>query len=224
MGLEPTTTPIMTADTLYKKPTLPSRIELEMYALEQRPEIQIASMKMKQYKDTISLEKARIWTDVDIGVSYKQDFDAPFRGWGPYVAFDIPIFDSNYAQIARARFLEKQAEKELRAAILHVKEELHTAYEKLDAIQKELVRYSEHIIPTHKKAIGWAFKYVETMQVNMLVAIQTRINLYEDTKKYIDTQYKLLHTFAELERAVGKQLKDSFSPENIDICSNEVKN
>lgn len=222
MGLEPSSTPLMATDGLCRIIPLSSQAELELFALSERPEIQIAQMKIKQYNDTISLEKSKTWTDVDIGVSYKQDFDKPFRGWGPYVSFAIPIFDSNYAQIARARFLLKQAEKELCAAILHVKEEIRTAFENLNAAEQEVVRYKDHILPTHHKAIDWAFTYAHTMQVNMLVAIQTRINLYEDTKKYIDNQQKLAHTFAELERAVGKQLTLSFNSESGNSICTEI--
>lgn len=115
MGVTPSSKQIHLVDQLYENLIIPELAELEKYALSNRPEIQIAHMKIQQYKDTISLERAKIFKVVDIGLAYKQDFDKPFRGWGPYIDIQLPIFDTNYAQIARAEFLLKQAEKELLA-------------------------------------------------------------------------------------------------------------
>lgn len=206
LGLDPSETPVQILNNPCCTPETMTLDELERYALENRPEIQIAHIKIKQYKDTIALEKARIWNNVDIGIAYKQDFDRPFRGWGPYVAFNVPVFDDNHAQIARAEFLLRQAEKELYAETIKVKEEIRKAYVFYNSLEKELDIYNKHILPTRSKAITWASKYTRTMQVNGLVEIQTKIDLYETKKNLITTQYKLMHSYAELERAVGKRL------------------
>jgi outer membrane protein TolC len=206
LAIDPTELRILLTQEFYASIPVPSLYEIESYALDNRPEIQIVQMKIKQYQDTIALEKARLWNDVDVGVSFKQDFEKPFHGWGFYFSLSIPVFDSNDAQIARAKFLLMQAKKEYNAEVLRVKEQVRVNYAVYEKYIREIQIYNNEIFPTHNKAIAWALRYAESMQENILVAIQTEIDFYHSQKKLIETQYNLLNIVADLERAAGKRI------------------
>ena len=213
MGLSPSSTAIILTDTLYKKMLIPEFIILENYALAQRPEIQIAIMKIKQYKDTIRSEKSKIFRKIDIGVSYKQDFEKSFAGWGPYFDISLPIFDDNYAQIARAEFLFKQAEQELVAQRIKILDELNKPYANFKALEKEIDWYKNNILPSHFKAIEYAYKHAETMQITMATALESKVTFYETYSQFIEKNYHAVKEFTRLERAVGKSFELFFMNE-----------
>jgi outer membrane protein TolC len=206
MGLTPSSMPITLLDKLHQERFIPELKIMEDYALANRPEIQIACMKIRQYKDTIKLEKAKIFNVVDIGVAYKQDFDKPFRGWGPYFNISLPIFDTNYAQVARAEFLLKQAKQELIVEKIRILEELNKPYNSLKALEKEITLYKNNVLPSYQKAIEYAYNYAATMQVTMVTALESKIKLYEANSQLIDKYYHARKEFAQLERALGKNI------------------
>ncbi|MCL4361490.1 TolC family protein [Candidatus Dependentiae bacterium] len=212
LGINPSSEQIKLTSKLNEINAIPEIKLLEEYALTNRPEIQIAHMKIRQYKDSISLERARLFKDVNIGITYKQDFDKPFRGWGPYISFEIPFFDSNYAQVAKAEFHLRQAEKEVLEEKIKIKEEIRKPYNVINALKKEINFYESKIIPAHEKAIDYAYTYAATMQLNMVTAYETTIKFYEANAELIDKYFELRTKFAQLERAVGKNI-DNFATE-----------
>jgi outer membrane protein TolC len=185
---------------------LPHIAAMEEYALRNRPEILIASTKIQQYNDALRLEKAKIFKEVDIGVSYKQDFDRPFAGWGPYFNLSLPIFDDNHAQIARAEFLLKQAEQELVATKIKILEEINKSFTELAALEQEIERYENMILPAHEQAIDYAYTYASSMQLSMTTALQAEIKFYEDYARLLDTYYHALKVRASLERALSQDI------------------
>lgn len=206
IGITPSSTSINLRDSLYQDITIAELSDLEEYALCNRPEIQISRMKIQQYKDSIALEKAKVFKVVDVGIAYKQDFDRPFRGWGPYIDIQLPFFDDNYAQVARAEFLLKQAEKEFAKEKIQICKEIRTPYRIIQALKKEVNLYIHKIIPSHEHAIDYAYMYAQTMQLNMVTAIESKIKYYQAYDHLIDKQYHLMKELAQLERAIGKNL------------------
>lgn len=207
IGITPTDESILLISTLDEMVQVPALPVLEDFALRARPEIKIAHMRIQQYKDTITLERARIFKTVDLGVSYKQDFDKPFRGWGPYINFELPIFNTNYAEISRAQFLYDQAQKELRAIQLKTKEDLAIPYSLIQKLQQEIIRYQKYVIPADQKAIDFAYTYAQTMQLTAVTAYQSQIKLYEDELLLINHLYTLRKEFSELEKTVGEKIE-----------------
>lgn len=207
MGVTPTSQPLTLLDQLHENIKVPEFKFMQDYALENRPEIHIAHMKIRQYKDTIRLEKAKIFKVVDVGVSYKQDFDFPFAGWGPYCNITLPIFDDNYAQVARAEFLLKQAEQELIAEKMRIREELNKPYKIFRALEKEIALYKTIVLTSHQRAIDYASTYAATMQLNMVTVLKSHIKFYETYADLIDKYYHARKEFAHLERAVGKNFE-----------------
>ncbi|MFZ5954236.1 MAG: TolC family protein [Candidatus Dependentiae bacterium] len=206
LGITPSSKLILLTDTILADFSVPSLNELESYALEYRPEIQIINYRMKRYEHTVRYEKSRIWKDVTIGPAYKQDFDRPFRGFGFAANFTIPIFDTNYAQIAKAEFEFEKARKDFRATKIDIQEQLRNSYVSIDKIKKEIESYNNVIIPSYEKGIDYAYTYAHTLQLNMITAFQAQLNLFYAEKKLIEKYYDLHVAHERLERAYGRSL------------------
>ncbi|GEM_PF-1234970 len=204
MGLRPSTSSIKVVDQFDTALTIPEFEVIETCAIEHRPEIQIAHMKIKQYQDQIRAEKAKIVKVVEAGIVYKQDFEKPFAGWGPYFNISLPIFDDNHAQIARAEFLLKQAEQKLIEEKITILTELHTSYYSLQALRQEIAQYENIVLPSQQKIVDYAYHYTESMQLNMVIALESEMKLYENTAQLLDKYYHALKELAHLERSAGR--------------------
>lgn len=207
LGVAPFSKNIILTDTILDTMTTPSFADLESYALEYRPEIQIARYKIKRYEDTVRFEKSRIWKDVSIGLGFKQDFDKPFRGWGPAIDFEIPLFDTNYAQIAKAEFEFERAKKKLRYRRIAIQKELKAFLISVQKEKKEIAYYNDLVIPSYEKAIAYTYTYANTMQLNMLTALQSQLTLYKAEQELIEKYYNFHVAFNKLERAYGKTIE-----------------
>ncbi len=207
LGITPSSKEILLTDTILDAVTIPSLCDLESYALEFRPEMQIARYKIQRFEDTIRFERSSVWKDVNIGIGFKQDFEKPFRGWGPAINFEIPLFDTNYAQIAKAEFEFERAQKKLRARKIKIQEELRKEFTSVNKEKREIDYYNTFIIPSYEKAIDYTYIYANTMQLNMLTAIESQITLYKAEQELIDKYYNLHIAYNKLERAYGKNIE-----------------
>jgi cobalt-zinc-cadmium efflux system outer membrane protein len=208
LGITPSSKEIILTDTILDMVIMPlSLSELESYALEYRPEMQIARYKIRRYEDTIRYERSSVWKDVNIGIGFKQDFDRPFRGWGPAINFEIPLFDTNYAQIAKAEFEFEHAKKKLRYRKIKIQEELRTFLVRVNKEKKEIAYYNTFIIPLYEKAIDYTYTYANTMQLNMLTALESQLTLYKAEQELIEKYYNFHISFNKLERAYGKNIQ-----------------
>lgn len=209
LGISPTIQNISLTDSILGNTKIPDIAKIEYQALEYRPEIQIARYKVKRFEDTKRFERANAWKNVDIGVAYKMDFDKPFRGWGPAVNFEIPIFDTNFAQIAKADFELEQAQKKLRYQTIKIEEEVRSAYVEVEQELQEIQQYNESIIPALEHGVDYAYAMARIMQQNMLEAVRAQLNLYHAESVLIEKYYNLHLAYNKLERAYGKTFEAS---------------
>lgn len=209
LGIPPTIASITFTNTILTDITTPSVEVMQSYALDARPEIVAARLKIRRYEDTIHFEKSRRFQRIDFGIGFKQDFEKPFQGWGPAVNIDLPIFDTNYAQIAKAEFEMARAQKELREQCILVQRQVQTAFATVKKTQAQAHLYAQQIIPAREQAIDYAYIYAETMQLNMITAFNTQLALYKSEEALIDTYYALHIAHNNLERAYGMKLVKS---------------
>lgn len=210
LGIAPTPEPIKLTERLDKQvesfnELLPSLEKIQDIALTSRPEILNAHMKIKQFKDTIKLEKASVFRTVNAGVSFQGDFDGS-KGLGPSLEFSLPVFDQNHAQIARAEFLLEQAKKELVAIQLEIQKEIQNHYLDFINFQKEIAVYNTDLLPASEKALAYVNQYETIMQVTMVTVLQTKTTLYQNKVKFVEVYFNALNAFSQLERAIGKRI------------------
>lgn len=187
------------------KQILPSLETLQNWALIHRPEIFKAHMKIQQFKDTIALEKSKVFRTVNAGVALKRDFDSD-KGIGPSFELSLPVFDQNQAQITRAEFLLEQVKKELLAIQLDIQKEVQTHYVDFVNHEKILRIYTDSIVPLYEKAVDYTDEFAQIMQITMVTVLHTEIGLIHNQILAVDIKQDICSTFSRLERAVGKRI------------------
>src|SRR4030042_364395 len=100
-----------------------------VYAYSSRPDIQISKTRVEDTKRVLALERKRILANVESGIAYAREPDGD-DFMGPEVEIQLPIFDQNQAQIVRAEYKLRQAEKELRVKAGLLRGEVSATFEK----------------------------------------------------------------------------------------------
>lgn len=136
-------------------------------ALDRRLDIAVAKLRVRRAENTLVLEKRLIFPAVSVGAGYEGDFNKD-NSKGPTVGIEVPLFDQNLAQIARAEFEQRQAEKELEAIELRATEEVRTALAELERWHTEVRILEEKMQPTAARRLAWARKYANRMQLDQL--------------------------------------------------------
>ncbi len=221
LGLDPANT--LTLTETFNAPSNNQCVDqLVNWALTHHPEVQRATRKITYYQKVVKYESFRRVKVADLGVAFKQEFapegnqdpELGGRGVGPYFAFEIPIFDSNQAQVARAKYQLKQAEQELCDIQLKLKADILAYHQKLLSLDLVLANYESAILSFNKKALAYTEDYQQVMQITIPTVIQTQKELYKAQKTLLEVTVDTLDTYTNLEQAVGKRLK-SFTQSNI---------
>ena len=190
---------------------LPAEEVLIAHALARRPDLQMSRARVAEADRLLSLERALIFKKVEAGASYSHEPKNENR-MGPSLSIQLPIFDQNQAQIAKAEYRKRQAEKELTDRMALVREEIGIACATLDALQSELLLLRDEVLPLRERAALFAEKYFNAMQINMLPLLEARQQLLETKLRLLETQKEYHAALVELERQIGGRFPDGVQP------------
>jgi cobalt-zinc-cadmium efflux system outer membrane protein len=187
-------------------PVLEEAIE---YALNHRPEIQISRFKVHQAEKELELEKTRILRHVALGLSYERDPEeggSDVEVLGPGIDIQLPIFDQNQAQIAKAQYRIRQARKNLQALEGLVREEVARDLARIHLHEIRVHRFREKIIPLREKAIEYAERWVNAMRLNRLYLLETQKSRLQSRREYLQAIMERRHALVDLELHMGGRL------------------
>ena len=184
---------------------IPGREEALQQALRHRFDIQMARFKIAEAERKLKLEKAYVFREVDFLVSYERDIDRE-EVLGPGIEIQLPIFDQNQAQIAKAQYLVRRARKREQALEKQVREQVIRDLERIDLHKTKARILKEKMIPLRQKALEYSNKWVHAMQLNRLFLLEAQKGLIRGELDLIKTQMELLHALVDLERHLGGTL------------------
>jgi cobalt-zinc-cadmium efflux system outer membrane protein len=184
----------------------PGLDEAIQYALDHRLDIRMARFKVHQVERAFELEKARILRHISLGVSYERDPDGA-EVLGPGFDIQLPIFDQNQAQIAKAQYRIRQARKSLQASEGQVREEVTSDLERIHLHQTRIQRFREKIIPFREKAIEYAERWVNAMQLNRLYLVEAQKGLFQSRREYLEALLERQQALVDLELHMGGKLQ-----------------
>jgi outer membrane protein TolC len=180
---------------------LPDLGEAVRYATDYRLDIQMARFKVQRAERTLELEKARILKHVAVGVSYERETDGA-EVFGPGFDIELPIFDQNQAQIAKAQYRIRQARKNLQALEGKVREEVTSDLERIHLHETRVQSFREKIIPFREKAIGYAERWVNAMQLNRLYLLEAQKGLLQSRREYLESLMERQKALVPIERGL----------------------
>ena len=171
------------------------------YAVEHRLDLASLTQSIEQADWAVTLAKTRIFGDVKVGVSHEGVIDEEHEV-GPSLSLELPIFDQNQAQVAKAEYRLRQRQKLLEAAKVELRLEVQTLLAELTYRARQLRVWRERERPALTAATEFATRFGNMMRLEFLHSLHARERLLQRRREYLDALWHLRVTLAELDRVL----------------------
>jgi cobalt-zinc-cadmium efflux system outer membrane protein len=127
---------------------------------------------------------------------------------GPGFALELPIFDQNQAQIARARYVLDQAVHRLSALETSIVQEVRGAADQVETARKITRFYEEEVLPQSQQNLDLARDTYRAGKTGFLSVLYAERTFLVTRDRHASAMEDEAIALARLERAVGLQRKD----------------
>ena len=135
--------------------------------------------------------------DVDQGVTL-----------GPGFALELPIFDQNQAQIARARFIFEQAVHRLSALETSIVHEVRSVADQAETARKIALFYEAEVLPQSQQNLDLARDAYQAGKTGFLSVLEAERTFLAARDRYTSALEDAAIAIARLEQVVGLQRED----------------
>lgn len=186
-------------------PLIPDIAEAMAWARDHRLDIQMARIKTREAEQKLELERVMVFREVHIGASYEREPDGD-SVFGPGVVLQIPLYDQNQAQIAKAEYMVRRAQKQLQSVQRKAREEIVHDLERVRHIQRTIHLIEHSILPLRRSALAYADKWVGAMQLNQLYLLAAQRGILMSQLEYTRALLELRNALTDLEYHLGGKL------------------
>ncbi|MGH7130520.1 MAG: TolC family protein [Phycisphaerales bacterium] len=179
---------------------LPSEARWVDAALQQRPEIQSITWKLKALGDDEALVRLLPWEGASVGIDAQRD-DKLFVG--PSISTPLPIFDMGQAKRSRITAEQLEARHELTLSRRKVVEDVRVAYQTMAASNANLVRIRGELIPLQQQRRTLAEDAYRAGQSDVTVLFLAEQDLRLTQTRAIEVEHQAATSLIRLQRAVG---------------------
>jgi cobalt-zinc-cadmium efflux system outer membrane protein len=125
---------------------------------------------------------------------------------GPAIGFDLPIFDQNQAQIAKAEFAYRRAEVEREALLVEVTQETREAYERARITWDLSTYHRDRLLPLLDSNLTLSREVYRAGQVSFLSVLEVQRTLLRARAAYVEVLREAAIAIVDLERAIGQPI------------------
>lgn len=125
---------------------------------------------------------------------------------GPTLSFELPLFDQNQAQIARADYLLQAAEADRDALLLEATQATRSALRKAQVAARLVSFYSDDFLPLAQHNLDLTREAYRVGQISILEVLESQKFLLGARGRHVELLRDSVVALIELERAVGLPL------------------
>jgi cobalt-zinc-cadmium efflux system outer membrane protein len=183
--------------------------------LEQNPALAQFATQMEQGQAALTLAQAEAIPDLTVGVGYRRMGPAENHDEAMVVVagMELPVFNRNEGEIAKARFALSSIAAKNRAAKAELQAALREAYEQLAIAQEESVAMTEMILPTATEAYEASEKGFQQGKGEYMDVLDAQRTLVETRYNALDAQSRYHQYRARVESLIGQSI-ESVSPKS----------
>jgi len=177
--------------------------ELIPLAMENRLDLAFARISVEQAENQLGFEKNQVFRNVGIGGAYEGDFGkSSDNSGGPIIGIELPIFDQNQAQIAKADYEFRQMKKSLAADEMIARKQVTDTVAELNFRRDEIVLLSDNLQRAVKGEIEYAMKWGPRMQFNFLYLLNAQRSEKTLKREILQALWKLRIADVDLQRVI----------------------
>lgn len=177
--------------------------ELVPLAMENRLDLAFARISVEQAENQIGFEKTQVFRNIGLGGAYEGDFGkGSGDSGGPILGIELPVFDQNQAQIAKADYELRQMKKSLAAAEMIARKQITDTVADLNFRRDEIAILRNNVQPAVKGKIEYAMKWGPRMQFNFLNLLDAQRSENALQREYLIALWQLRIADVNLQRVI----------------------
>lgn len=184
-------------DILTKSNTVPNRETFYACVLANRPDLKALKLAVEARDAELRLAQARRLPNVSLGPRYKRDNSQNL--FGGEIAVPLPFFNRNQEEIATAIANQNVSRAELEGRMLAVKQEVDSAYKRMDLATANLGGYGKAYLGEIEKNLALTRKAYESGEMTIFEFSAMRDRLTQSRFRFLDVALGHLQAVAELE-------------------------
>jgi cobalt-zinc-cadmium efflux system outer membrane protein len=180
---------------------------LESLAVAQRFDLSAAQMELSSIVRALGLTKSyRYIGALEFGGDTERDTDRT-NVTGPRLKLELPLFNQGQARIAKSEAELRRAERNVEGLAIGIRSDVRMLHDKLGALREAARFYQGEVVPTRRAITAGMLLQYNGMLIGNFELFQTRAEQIEAEHKSIEALRDYWTTRAELERAVGGNLR-----------------
>jgi cobalt-zinc-cadmium efflux system outer membrane protein len=173
--------------------------QLIALARSHRLDLQAAQNAVRAAEARVDEEKRKAIRGVEVGGIR----DAEDRT-GPTLGVELPLFDQNQAQIARATYLSQQASKQLEALIQELTQDTRVTYERARHAWETTRFYQQQLLPLREDSLELSREAYRYGRASFLQVLEAERKLLEARAGYLEALQNSSTALVDLERVTGQ--------------------
>ncbi len=173
-------------------------------ALAARPDLRAAELAIEAAGERLGWEKSKIYNFIAI-IDAKDEGEDSLTV-GPGFELNIPIFNQNQGQIARAQADLEQAARQYEVVRQNIIFQVRQAYTEYVSAHEEFELWNNNIIPSLEQTVERTRKSFEAGEVSILLVLEARQTLVEARMRRTELAANLRRTAAKLNYCIGKKM------------------
>jgi cobalt-zinc-cadmium efflux system outer membrane protein len=212
LGLDVDPNSLELVEALQSTPDLALELEhLLSLSAAHRLDLRAATKSVAVAEHSLTLERRLSLRSVRAGVSVESRGDE--TELGPGVNLQLPIFDQNQAQIAKAEYRLQQSQRRLDALGVQVAQQVRNAYESYSLARDSAQLYRDRILPLRQSSLELARDSFAEGKTGFLSVLEAQSQLLAARREYVDRLEALSSSVPDLEAACGRPLVDLLTVE-----------
>ncbi len=179
---------------------LPSVEELERIAVERRLDLRIADAALAQAEAELDRQRGLVWQQVDVGIGGEKDGDWSL---GPGVRLELPLFDQNQAQVAKALEEVRRRSKIRTAVAVEATREVRSAEARMRAAFDTLAIYRDEVLARAEETLEQARESYQVGKTTILPVIESQRQVLGARQNYVRRLEQAAAALSDVERATG---------------------
>lgn len=180
-------------------------------AEQHRLDLRAAKKSVEAAGNAVPLERRRFLRNVSGGLSFESVGSDVVLG--PAFQLEIPIFDQNQAQIAKAEFRFSQALRRLEGVSAQIAQQVRGAYERYTMAQETARLYQKELLPLQQASLELARESFAAGKTGFLSVLEAQNRLLATRRDYVSRLESVAQSIPELEAACGRPLDVLLAPD-----------
>lgn len=179
---------------------LPPVEELERIAVERRLDLRAADAALARAEAELERQRSLVWQKVDVGLGAEKGGDWSL---GPGVRLELPLFDQNQAQVAKASEEVHRRTKIRTALAIEATREVRSAEARMRAAFDTLALYRDEVLARAEETLEQARESYRVGKTTILPVIEAQRQVLGARQNYVRRLEQAAAALSDVEHATG---------------------